>query len=191
MVGMVSPQHPIMPSSPPWASLIRPVPDFPQPGITFRDVMPLLADGEALGRVTDGLASPWRSGGNGPVVGAVAGIEARGFIFGSAVALELGVGFVPLRKSGRLPPPTVGADYELEYGTDRLEVSADLLPEGTHVLLVDDVLATGGTAVAAASLLRQCGVEIVGSAFVVELPQLAGRRRLAEVGLSVASLCSF
>ena len=154
-------------------SLIRAIPDFPRPGVVFRDVTPLLADAGAFARCIDALAEPWLGEG----VRAVCGIESRGFIFGAALAQKLNAGFVPVRKPGKLPPPVVGVDYALEYGHDRLEVRADGLARGERALLVDDVLATGGTLAAAQALLDRLGVELVGAGVVIELEALAGRSR--------------
>ena len=154
-------------------AFIRAIPDFPQPGVVFRDVTPLLADAGAFARCIDALAEPWLGEG----VRAVCGIESRGFIFGAALAQKLDAGFVPLRKPGKLPPPVVGIDYALEYGHDRLEVRSDALVRGERALLIDDVLATGGTLAAAQALLERLGVELVGAAVVIELEALAGRAR--------------
>ncbi|MCX7514086.1 adenine phosphoribosyltransferase [Frateuria sp. STR12] len=154
-------------------TLIRAVPGFPQPGVVFRDVTPLLADAGAFARCIDALAEPWLGEG----VRAVCGIESRGFIFGAAMAQKLNAGFVPLRKPGKLPPPVVGVDYALEYGHDRLELGADAVQPGERVLLVDDVLATGGTLAAAQALLERLDVELVGAAVVIELEALGGRAR--------------
>jgi adenine phosphoribosyltransferase len=153
--------------------LIREVPDFPRPGVLFRDVSPMLADAGALRRCIDALAKPWRTAG----VQAVCGIESRGFIFGAALARELDAGFVPLRKPGKLPPPVLGVDYQLEYGSDRLEAGAGTLRAGERALLVDDVLATGGTLAAAQALVEQLGVTLLGAAVVIELDALGGRSR--------------
>ena len=158
---------------PDFHALIRAVPDFPQPGVVFRDVSPLLADAEAFASCIDALADPWL----GANVRAVCGIESRGFIFGAALAQRLGAGFVPLRKPGKLPPPVVGVDYALEYGHDRLELGAAALQPGERALLVDDVLATGGTLAAAQALLERTGAALVGAAVVIELPDLQGRAR--------------
>lgn len=155
------------------ASLVRAIPDFPRPGVLFRDVTPLLASAEAFDRCINALAAPWQGHG----VQAVAGIEARGFIFGAALAQKLHAGFVPLRKPGKLPPPVLGVDYQLEYGSDRLEAQRDAFRPGERVLLIDDVLATGGTLEAAAALIRLAGAELVGAAVVIELVALQGRRR--------------
>lgn len=161
------------PGVPAFAALIRPVADFPRSGILFRDVAPLLADGAGFAAAIAALAVPWRAAG----IDAVAGIEARGFVFGAALARELGTGFVPLRKPGKLPGRLREIAYALEYGHDRLQVQADALPARARVLLVDDVLATGGTLAAAAALLQQLDVELVGGAVLIELDALAGRAR--------------
>ena len=156
--------------------LIRDVPDFPKPGVVFKDIGPLLADPTGFAACITALASPWR---NVPV-DAVCGIESRGFIFGAAMALELKTGFVPLRKVGKLPPPTVGVDYDLEYGSARLEIGAQGLAAGSRVLLVDDVLATGGTLDAARRLLDAVGAHVVGAGIVIEIDALNGRNRWPE-----------
>ena len=166
------------------ASRIRAVPDFPAPGIVFRDVMPLLADADGFAEAIEALAAPWR----GMALQAVVGIEARGFIFGAALAQALGVGFVPLRKPGKLPGPLHEVEYGLEYGRDRLQVQADALAAGARVLLVDDVLATGGTLAAAAKLLQALQVEIVGVTVLVENEALGGRARSAIAQTLVAVL---
>lgn len=156
-----------------FAALVRAIPDFPKPGVMFRDVTPLLASAAAFARCIDALAEPWQDHG----VQAVAGIEARGFIFGAALAQKLQAGFVPLRKPGKLPPPVLGVDYQLEYGSDRLEAQRDAFRPGERVLLIDDVLATGGTLEAAAALIRLAGAELVGASVVIELLALQGRQR--------------
>ncbi|HEY8329041.1 MAG TPA: adenine phosphoribosyltransferase [Rhodanobacter sp.] len=155
------------------AALIRAVPDFPRPGVMFRDVTPLLADAGSFARCIDALAEPWQGSG----VQAVCGIEARGFIFGAALAQKLHAGFVPLRKPGKLPPPVVTVDYQLEYGSDQLQVQRDAFRPGERVLLADDVLATGGTLAAAAALVGKLGAELLGASVVIELPVLQGRSR--------------
>lgn len=152
---------------------IRDVPDFPRVGVLFKDVTPLLADAGAWRDCVAALAAPWRTAG----IDAVCGIEARGFIFGAAVALELGAGFVPLRKAGKLPAGTVGIDFKLEYAAARLEAHADALAPGARVLIVDDVLATGGTLGAARQLVERLGATLAGAAVVIELHSLAGRVR--------------
>lgn len=169
------------------ASRIRSIPDHPRPGILFRDITTLLADGEAFAWTLDALAAGHPKGS----IDKVAGIESRGFVFAAPLALALGAGFLPIRKPGKLPAATIGMDYELEYGTDRLEIHADAIEPGERVLLVDDLLATGGTANAAASLLRSIGAHIVEAAFVVELPDLGGRLRLESAGVTVRTLIAF
>ncbi len=155
------------------ASRMRDVPDFPEPGVVFKDITPLIGDGPAFGTVVRDICS------RHPDVDVVAGIEARGFIFGAAVAHELGVGFVPVRKAGKLPGETVELSYDLEYGSATIEVHADGVAPGARVLLVDDVLATGGTAAAAWDLLEGTGAGVVGFEVVLELGFLHGRDRLA------------
>ncbi|PJI85645.1 adenine phosphoribosyltransferase [Luteimicrobium subarcticum] len=154
-------------------ALVRPVPDYPEPGVVFRDITPLLADGDALASVVDELAA-WTTADHG-TVDLVAGMEARGFILGAALALRLGVGFVPLRKAGKLPPPVESVSYALEYGEATLEVRTGTVPTGARVLVVDDVLATGGTAAAAAALVERCGAEVVAMGFLLEITGLGGR----------------
>lgn len=155
------------------AGRIRAVPDFPTPGVMFRDVTPLLADAAAFAACIDALAEPWQ----GCAVKAVCGIEARGFIFGAALAMKLDAGFVPLRKPGKLPPPVVWTDYQLEYGSDRLEMQREALQPGEQVVMVDDVLATGGTLTAARALLASSDAILLGASVVIELPALRGRER--------------
>jgi adenine phosphoribosyltransferase len=167
------------------ASKIRDIPDFPKPGIVFKDIMPLLADPEAFRAAVDGLAEFARPRRPDLVMGA----EARGFILGGALALELGCGFVAARKPGKLPWETVSAEYELEYGTDSLELHADAIAEGARVLIHDDLLATGGTAHAKVELVEKLGGEVVGIAFVIELAFLHGRDRLQ--GYDVHSLITY
>jgi adenine phosphoribosyltransferase len=162
---------------PPWAALIRDVPDFPKPGITFKDITPLLADPVAFAEVVDRLAEPFVGRG----VTKVVGIEARGFVVAAPVAHRLGAGFVPVRKPGKLPWETASEAYELEYGTDELEVHLDAIAPGEKVLVVDDVIATGGTALAAARLVEGLGGEVVGLAFLIELAFLGGADRLGEL----------
>jgi len=155
-------------------ALVRDVPDFPQPGILFRDITPLLDHGPALRAVVDQLASVY------PDIDKVIGIESRGFILGAPVAYALGVGMVPVRKLGRLPRATERADYALEYGVNSIEIHTDALRPGEHVLIVDDVLATGGTAAATAELVDRVGGVVAGIAVVIELTDLGGRDRLAQ-----------
>lgn len=153
--------------------LVRDVPDFPCPGVLFKDITPLLADAKAFDQCIDRLCAPWRDQG----IGAVCGIESRGFIFGAAMARALGAGFVALRKKGKLPPPVVGVDYGLEYGKDRLEIGQHTLSRGERVIIVDDVLATGGTLEAGRRLVEQFGAEVAGASVVIELAALKGRER--------------
>ncbi|HEX6854204.1 MAG TPA: adenine phosphoribosyltransferase [Streptosporangiaceae bacterium] len=162
------------------ARLVRDVPDYPQPGILFKDITPLLADAGAFGQIVDALAA-----GHGPV-SKVAGIEARGFILAAPVALRLHTGFVPVRKQGKLPAASYAQSYDLEYGTATLEVHRDAFRPGERVLIVDDVLATGGTARATAELVRRSGAEVAGIAVLLELGFLPGRSRLE--GLDIRSL---
>lgn len=166
------------------ARLVVEVPDFPEPGIVFRDITPLLADARGLAAVVEALAEAGRAGGR-PVVDAVAGMESRGFILGAPVALALGVGFVPVRKAGKLPRPTHAVTYDLEYGSATLELHRDALAPGQRVLLVDDVLATGGTAVATRQLVESCGATAHGLAVLMELEFLAGRDKLDGLDLTV------
>ena len=168
-------------------SLIRAVPDFPIPGIRFRDVMGLTEDADGFRAATVALADRFR--GADPEV--VVGIESRGFIFGAPVAQELAVGFVPVRKAGKLPGEVRGVDYDLEYGSARVEMQVGAIAPGARVLLIDDLLATGGTAAAAVELIRGQGGVVVGAGFVVDLPELPGAGRLGGVGVEVFALCEF
>jgi len=161
------------------ADSIRDVADFPKPGIIFKDITPLLADPAAFRQAVDQLAEPFRGAGVELVVAA----EARGFIFGGAVACELGAGFVPVRKPGKLPYETAEETYELEYGTDALELHTDAVRPGQRVLLLDDLLATGGTMLATARLVEKLGAEVVGMVFLIELSFLAGREKLKDYRL--------
>jgi adenine phosphoribosyltransferase len=158
---------------------IRDVPDYPQAGIMFRDITPLLGDKNIFREVVDLMSQAWIDA----KPDLVAGIEARGFIPGAAIAVKLGAGFVPIRKSGKLPWKTIFESYDLEYGTDKLEVHADAIAAGQKVLIVDDVLATGGTASAAVRLMRKLGAEVVGVQVLIELGYLDGRKRLSDVKL--------
>lgn len=160
------------------ASLIRDVPNFPKPGIAFKDFTPLLADAAGLALAVELMANPYR----GKRIDVVVGAESRGFIFGTAIAQALSAGFVPIRKPGKLPRAVHGVDYQLEYGSDRLEIHADALSKGDRALLVDDLLATGGTLRAGAELVRKTGAEIVGLTVLIELESLKGRQRVAEFG---------
>lgn len=159
---------------------IRTIPDFPKPGILFYDITTVLQDPVSFGAVLEALAEPFQR----KKIEAIASIESRGFIFGSAIANELGAGFIPIRKPGKLPYETLKQEYALEYGTDTLEVHKDAVSPGQKVLIVDDLLATGGTAFAALQLLRQMGAEVVGAAFVIELKALNGRKRLEGIDVS-------
>jgi adenine phosphoribosyltransferase len=166
-------------------SYIRDVPDFPKKGILFKDITPLLRSPEALQRAIRDLADRFR----GRNVSKVVGVEARGYIFAPAIALQLGAGFIPVRKPGKLPWKTVVEEYALEYGTDRLEIHLDALEKGDRVLIIDDLLATGGTAAAARRLAQRLEAEVVGAGFVVELKFLEGRSRLPD--LEVISLIDY
>ncbi|TLP48308.1 MULTISPECIES: adenine phosphoribosyltransferase [Cohaesibacter] len=168
-------------------SLIRSIPDYPKAGIIFRDITSLIAHGEGFRQSVRELAAPYQGKG----ISKVAGIEARGFIFGGAIADLLGVGFVPIRKQGKLPGEVVGQDYALEYGTDRIELHADAIAPGEKILLIDDLIATGGTAVAAFDLLDRVGGEIVAASFVIDLPDLGGAALLREKGIEVHTLMAF
>lgn len=165
-----------------WRGLIRDVPDFPRPGIVFKDITPLLGDPAGLAACVDELVTPFENRG----VELVAAPEARGFVIGGMAADRLGAGFVPLRKPGKLPRSALGADYELEYGAERLEMHTDAIADGTQTLIVDDVLATGGTAAASAQLVALGGGELVGFSFVVELAFLGGRRQLGGARIESA-----
>jgi adenine phosphoribosyltransferase len=165
-------------------SLIADVPDFPEPGVLFKDITPLLADHAALAAVVDALAAPGRDETGAPVVDKVLGMESRGFILGAPVALALGVGFVPVRKAGKLPRATYAVSYALEYGEATLEVHQDALGAGDRVLLVDDVLATGGTAKATMDLVEKCGASVHAIAVLMELGFLTGREAIGGVSLT-------
>jgi adenine phosphoribosyltransferase len=165
--------------APELAGVIRDVPDFPIPGILFRDITTLLQDADAFHKAVDAMIEPFRSSN----VGVVAGVESRGFIFATPVAYALGAGFVPVRKLGRLPAESIRVEYALEYGTNTLEMHRDAIKPGQRVLLVDDLLATGGTAVAAIDLVRRLGGEVVGASFLVELTELGGRAQLAAANV--------
>ena len=170
---------------------IRTIPDYPKPGIQFRDITTLLGDPLAYAAAVDALGAPDAAAPATARIAKVAGIEARGFILGGAVAHRLGAGFVPVRKKGKLPHETVRVAYALEYGTDEIEVHRDAVAPGERVLLVDDLIATGGTALAALELLRAIGAEVVAAAFVIDLPDLGGAARLRGLGLPVQTLVAF
>jgi len=169
------------------ASLIRTVSDFPKPGVQFRDITTLLKDRDGFHAVIEALAAAQ----TGRAIDKIAAIESRGFIVGAALASRLRVGFVPIRKRGKLPAENFGEDYELEYGRDRLEMHRDAIDPGERVLLVDDLVATGGTAQAAARLIRTARGSLVGCAFVIDLPDLGGRKRLEALGIPLQVLCKF
>ena len=171
----------------PIVSRIRTIPDYPKPGIMFRDVTTLLKDPVGLRITVNELVNRY----SGIKINKVAGIEARGFILGAPLAYMLGVGFVPIRKKGKLPAETVSQEYALEYGTDVIEIHKDAIAEGDRVLLVDDLIATGGTAEAAIALVQILGGDIVECSFVVDLPELGGRQRLESLGQKVFTLCEF
>ncbi len=171
----------------PIKSRIRTIPDYPRKGVMFRDITTLLGDAYGFRKVVDELVQPYA----GVRIDKVAGIEARGFILGGAVAHQLSVGFVPVRKKGKLPWRTIGQDYELEYGADRVEMHADAIAKGDSILLVDDLIATGGTAVATIQLIRSVGGALAGCSFVIDLPDLGGSARLEKLGVKVLTLCAF
>jgi adenine phosphoribosyltransferase len=166
---------------------IRTIPDHPKPGIIFRDITTLLGNARAFRTVVDQLVQPYA----GIRIDKVAGIEARGFILGGAVAHQLSIGFVPVRKKGKLPGPTVVQDYELEYGTDTMEVHEDAFAPGENVLIIDDLIATGGTAFAAVKLVEKLGATTAGASFVVDLPELGGLQKLRALGIRADALCAF
>jgi adenine phosphoribosyltransferase len=169
------------------AETIRTIPDYPKPGIQFRDITTLLGNPEAFRHTVDELARPWLDS----RVTRVAGIEARGFILGGAIAHQMRAGFVPIRKKGKLPHVTVRVAYSLEYGIDEMEMHADAVSPHERIILVDDLIATGGTAEAAVRLLRQRGAEVLAALFIVNLPQLGGAQRLLDAGVPVRTLLSF
>jgi adenine phosphoribosyltransferase len=167
--------------------LIRTIPDYPKAGILFRDVTTLLGDAQGLKAAITQMAEPFRS----MPVDAVAGIEARGFILGGAIADRLGCGFIPIRKKGKLPWKTIGQEYTLEYGVDIIEMHEDAIRRGERILIVDDLIATGGTAEAAVKLVQRSGGEIVGATFIIDLPELGGMKRLASHGIKGHALMAF
>ncbi len=166
---------------------IRTIPDYPKPGIQFRDITTLLGNARAFRRAVDDLVNPWA----GSKIDKVAGIEARGFILGGAVAHQVSAGFVPIRKKGKLPFETVRIAYSLEYGIDEMEMHKDAVAKGERVVLVDDLIATGGTAEGAVKLLRNMGAEVLAACFVVDLPELGGAAKLRALGVPVRTLVSF
>jgi adenine phosphoribosyltransferase len=168
-------------------SAIRSIPDYPKPGIVFRDITTLLGNARAFRRAVDELVQPYA----GTKIAKVAGIEARGFILGGAVAHQLSAGFVPIRKKGKLPHATVSIAYSLEYGLDEMEMHEDAVDKGERVILVDDLIATGGTASAAVQLLQRIGADVVAAVFVIDLPDLGGADRLRALGVPVRTLMAF
>ena len=170
-----------------FTSFIRTVPDYPKPGIQFRDITTLLKDPTGFAAAIDALVARYRT----TPISKIVAIESRGFLFGAPLAVALGLGFVPARKPGKLPGKTTGHDYTLEYGVDRIEIHDDAITAGDNILFVDDLLATGGTAHAAVSLVQKMGGRVVECAFLVDLPDLGGRARLEALGLPVFALCAF
>ncbi|MCH9807949.1 MAG: adenine phosphoribosyltransferase [Alphaproteobacteria bacterium] len=168
-------------------SLVRAIPDYPKPGIMFRDVTTLFADAQGFKAAIAQIAEPYRT----QPIDAVAGIEARGFILGGAIADRLGCGFIPIRKKGKLPWKTISQDYELEYGTDTIEIHEDAVSEGERILIVDDLIATGGTAEAAVKIITRAGGVIEGAAFVIDLPELGGRAKIEAMGVACTALMAF
>jgi adenine phosphoribosyltransferase len=166
---------------------IRNIPDYPKPGIVFRDITTLLGNARAFRRAVDELVQPWA----GMKIDKVAGIEARGFILGGAVAHQVSAGFVPIRKKGKLPHQTVRMAYLLEYGTDEMEMHVDAVGKGDRVVLVDDLIATGGTAEGAVKLLRQMGAEVLAACFIIDLPDLGGAEKLRKLDVPVRTLIAF
>ena len=166
---------------------IRTIPNYPKPGIMFRDITTLLGNPRAFRRAVDEMVQPYA----GMKIDKVAGLEARGFILGGAVAHQLSVGFIPVRKKGKLPHTTIGEDYDLEYGTDRVEIHIDALEKGERVLLVDDLIATGGTAFAGIKLLERAGAHVIGCSFVIDLPELGGADKIRKLGVPVRTLITF
>ena len=168
-------------------SLVRTIPDFPKPGIEFRDISTLLSDGAGFSAAIDAMTALARPLNPDRIIA----IDARGFLFGAPVAVALGAGVIPARKKGKLPGATLGVDYALEYGTDRLELHVGAVLPGYRALIVDDLIATGGTALACVNLLREAGAEVVGALFAIDLPDLGGASRLREAGVPVSSLMEF
>lgn len=166
---------------------IRTIPDYPKPGIEFRDITTLLGDAKAFRQAVDALVHPYV----GNKVDQVAGVEARGFILGGAMSHQLSAGFIPIRKKGKLPYDTVRIAYSLEYGVDEMEMHRDAVQPGEKVILVDDLIATGGTAEGAVKLLQQMGADVVAACFVIDLPALGGRKKIEDLGVSVNTLLEF
>ncbi len=170
-----------------FTTIIRTIPDYPKKGIMFRDITTLLGNPRAFRRAVDELVQPFA----GVRIDKVAGIEARGFILGGAVAHQLSTGFVPVRKKGKLPHTVIGEDYDLEYGKDRVEIHADAVKPGDQVVIIDDLIATGGTALAAIKLLERAGANVIGCAFVIDLPDLGGAEKIRAYGKEVTALVAF
>ena len=168
-------------------NLIRTIPNYPKEGVMFRDITTLIQHPAGFRRTVDELVHPFAGGD----INRIAGIEARGFILGGAVAHQLSIGFIAVRKKGKLPWQTISVEYELEYGTDELEIHIDSIEKGDRILIIDDLIATGGTALAATQLVRDAGGEVVGASFIVDLPDLGGRKRLEEMGVPVRCLMEF
>jgi adenine phosphoribosyltransferase len=167
--------------------LIRTIPDYPKPGIMFRDITTLLGNAKGLKKAIKAMAAPFEDAD----VAAVAGIEARGFILGGAIADRLGCGFIPIRKKGKLPWKTIGQEYSLEYGVDVIEMHEDAVSKGQRILIVDDLIATGGTAEAAVKLIQRSGGVVVGATFIIDLPELGGVKRLDNLGVESHALIAF
>ncbi len=169
------------------AETVRTIPDYPKKGILFRDITTLLGDARAFRTAVDALVQPWA----GARIDKVVGMEARGFILGGAVAHQLSAGFVPIRKKGKLPHQTISMAYALEYGVDEMEIHSDAVTKGEKILLIDDLIATGGTAEGAIKLLQKIGAEVVAAAFVIDLPDLGGAKKIEALGVPVQSLIAF
>jgi adenine phosphoribosyltransferase len=168
-------------------SSIRTIPDYPKPGIMFRDITTLLGDARAFRRAVDELVQPWA----GRKIDKVAGMEARGFILGGAVAHQVSAGFIPIRKKGKLPHKRVSIAYSLEYGLDEMEMHEDAVEKGEKVILVDDLIATGGTAEGAVKLLKQQGADVLAACFIIDLPELGGADKIRKLGVPVRTLVAF
>ena len=184
---MMQPPRPTQPAAQSLEASIRSIPDYPKPGILFRDITTLLGDARAFRRAVDELVQPWC----GAKIDKVAGMEARGFILGGAVAHQLSAGFVPIRKKGKLPHTKISIAYSLEYGIDEMEVHEDAVSPGERVILVDDLIATGGTAEGAVKLLKKIGADVVAACFVIDLPDLGGAAKIEALGVPVRTLITF